>query len=101
MEERGAGTESGLGGNHHVLAASAQRLAENLLRLSFRVYVGGVEKINAGVESLADDLSGQGFVDLGDGGEQARARSESHGAEGHAGNHESCISESRILHVLS
>src|SRR5437868_163927 len=99
MEERGPGTESGFGGNDHVLAAGSQRLTQYLLGLAFRIYVGGVEEVNASVESLADDLVSQSSVDFGDGCEESLARSEGHGAEGHAGNYQSCISESRILHV--
>src|SRR5438045_3278192 len=91
MDEGRSRTKSGLGGNDHVLAARSQRLAQYLLGLAFGINVGGVKEINAGVESLSDDLFSQSSVDFGDGCEESLARSEGHGAERHAGNYQSCI----------
>jgi hypothetical protein len=44
-----------LGGEHDVVAASLERLADDLLRLAGRVDIGGVDEVDAGVERAVDD----------------------------------------------
>ena len=87
MQHRLARAESDLGGDRHILAARAQRLAEHLLGLAAGVAVGGVEKIDARVERLADHLIRQLGADLGHGGKRSFAGAEGHGAESQSGNH--------------
>src|SRR5918994_383960 len=41
-----------LGGQHDVVAAALQRLADDLLRLALRVDVGGVDEVDPGVQRL-------------------------------------------------
>lgn len=46
-----------LGGQDDLLAAGAQRLAENLLGLADRIDIGGVEKIDAAVDADFDEAA--------------------------------------------
>lgn len=47
-----------LGGQHDVVAAAIERLADDLLGLAGGVDVGGVDEVDAGVEGGVDDADG-------------------------------------------
>jgi hypothetical protein len=49
--------------DHDLVAATAERPAEELLRLPVAVEVGGVEERRAGLEGRGDDLTGPMLVD--------------------------------------
>ena len=55
-----------LGRDQHTVAASLQRLADDLLRRARRVDVGRVDHVDAGVERHVDLPLGAGEVDLAD-----------------------------------
>src|SRR6266576_3750779 len=54
--------EGGLGGNQYILTAPLNGLAQNLLGQSFRVNVGGVKKIDAGLQADGDEAASLGYV---------------------------------------
>ena len=45
------------GGEHYTVASALQRLSDDLLRLTAAVSVGGVDKVNPGVQRLVDDAN--------------------------------------------
>ena len=53
-----------LGGKHHVVAAALQSLADDLLRLSRRVHIRGVDEVDAGVQRGMDDPDALGVVGI-------------------------------------
>jgi len=50
-----AGVLAGLLGGEHLVAAAAQRLADDLLRLPSRVHVRGVDEVDSAVQRGVDD----------------------------------------------
>jgi hypothetical protein len=65
-----------LGGQHDVVAAALERLADDLLRLAGRVDVGGVDEVDAGVQRGVDDADGVVVVGVAPGAEHHRAQAE-------------------------
>jgi len=95
---RSNAAESGFGRDEEFVAASGDGLTENFFGRSVGIPVGGVEKIDAGVEADGDELFC--FVDLGGapGFEEFVGAAEGAGAEGNFGNCEAGIAEETILH---
>ena len=46
-----------LGGQHDISATTLERLADDLLRLSAAVSIGGVDEVDAGIQGLVDDTN--------------------------------------------
>ena len=65
-----------LGGQHDVVAAALERLADDLLRLAGRVDVGGVDEVDAGVQRAVDDADRVVVVGVAPGAEHHRAEAE-------------------------
>ena len=78
------GAAAHLGGDDHVFARDlqiAQRLAEHDLGLAFRIDVGGVDEVDAGVERALDQRRRAFLLDRADGAPDAGAAAEGHRAE--------------------
>jgi hypothetical protein len=65
-----------LGGEHHVLAAALEGLADDLLGLAGGVDVGGVDEVDPGVERGVDDADRLVVVGLTPGAEHHRAEAQ-------------------------
>ena len=62
-----------LGGQHHVVPAAAQGLADDLLRLPRRVHVRGVDEVDAAVQRGVDDPDAVLVIGVAPGAEHHRA----------------------------
>ena len=65
-----------LGGQHHVVASTLQRIADDLLALPGGVDVGRVDEVDAGIDRPVDDPSALGVVGVAPGAEHHRAQPE-------------------------
>jgi hypothetical protein len=65
-----------LGGEHDVVAATLEGLADDLLGLAGRVDVGGVDEVDAGVKGRVDDADRVLVVGVAPGAEHHRAEAE-------------------------
>src|SRR5580692_6490062 len=84
-----------LGREHDVVAASLQRLADDLLRFAGGVPVGGVDEVDPGVEGLVDDAGRVFVVGIAAGPEHHRA--ERVGADLDAGPAEGAVLHESLL----
>ena len=57
-----AHAKRGLGGNQDILAASCDGFAEDFFGEALRVDVGGVEQIDAGLQTNRDQAGGFGYI---------------------------------------
>ena len=74
---------------------SASALAEDRLALAARVHVGGIEKVDAGVERAVDEGVGLVLADLAD---AVEAGPEGHRAEAEFGDFEAGAAERAVVH---
>src|SRR5919198_1291189 len=63
-----------LGGDHDVISAAFQRLADDLLGLALAVPVGGVDEVDAEIECLVDDPRALAVIGVGHLSEHHRAK---------------------------
>ena len=102
IDQRGPGSEPGLGCDHDVLALGAERLAQHLLGLTFGVDAHRTEEVDAAVEGLIlHQLVRQSLSDFRDRSEDSAAASKRHRAEGQARNNQTGVAHSCILHALT
>jgi len=83
-----------LGRQDDAVAAAAQRLADDRLRLALGVDVGGVDEVDAGVQRLVDDRGRGVVVGLAPGAEH-------HGAEAERADEHPGVAEVAVLHRSS
>ena len=101
VHPRSAGFTEHLGGNDHVLARNfqvLQRLPGDLLRTPFRVNVGGVDKVDPGIQRAAHQLLGLVLLKLTNFAPHAAFTAEGHGAEAEFRNKQSGIAQFLITH---
>src|SRR5690349_185060 len=89
----GTAAEAAFLRDRHGLPAAFDRLAEDFLRESARVAVGGVEHVDAGFKADVDQSLGLGDVARPPGLEEFIAAAEGTGAEGERRNHEARCAE--------
>jgi hypothetical protein len=63
-----------LGGQHYTVASAFQRLADNLLRLAAAIPVGGVDEVDAEIQSFVDDADAVVVVGIAQSAEHHRAQ---------------------------
>ena len=80
-----------LGGQDDVVAATGERLADDLLRLALAVHVGGVDEVDPGVERGVDDADRLLVI-------RVAPRSEHHGAEAHLADRDAGASQQTLFH---
>ena len=83
-----------LGGEHDVVAAAREGLADDLLGLPGAVDVGGVDEVDAGVERRVDDPDRLVVV-------RVAPRPEHHGAEAELADRDAGASQRALLHICS
>src|SRR6185437_5367362 len=96
--ERGARAKSNLGGDDHLIAMRPERRTEQALGFAAGVAIGGIEKVDSGLEGAADELAGEVRAHLIYGAEILVARGERHGTEGETGDGQARIAEQAVLH---
>jgi hypothetical protein len=85
-----------LRGEHHVLAPSAgERLADDQLRLTPGVGIGGVDEIDSGVQRAVNDLDSVVVVGVAGGAEHHRAEAQL--ADGDAGASQGSVIHGELL----
>jgi len=100
----GTGASPHLGGDDHILARNAHildRAAQDPLRLAFRIDVGRVDEIDAGIDGLTEQIVGRRLIDLSDDRPQLAAAAESHGAEADFRNEKAGAAQWLIFHCNS
>src|SRR5690606_21400361 len=85
--------EAGLGGEHDVVAAALEGLADDLLRLAAGVDVGRVDEVDPGVERPVDDLDRVLVVGVAE-------RAEHHGAQRERADLDPGAAEGAVLHAV-
>src|SRR5882672_8493651 len=79
----------GFRGNQNLVAAPRNRFAQNFLREAFRVNVGGVKQVDAGLETDRDEAGGFGHVAGAPAAEKLRTSTKRAGAKTEGGNFQS------------
>ena len=88
-----------LGGEKHVGALLAERLADDLLRRAGGIDVGGVDQVDAGVEADGDLTLGFGEADRPD--RAVLGPAERHRAHGHRRNLEAGAPQKPVFHLAT
>ena len=83
------GRVEALGGDHQVVAAAADQLAQHLLGLAVVVLVGGIEEVDAGIARGAEHATRFGGVGV---------AAEGHRAEAKLGHLHAAAAEDAIFH---
>ena len=97
-----AGAAAHLGGDDHILASHpqiAQRLPQQDLGLAFRIDVGGVDEIHAGLERPRDQGRRALLVERADRAPEPGTAAESHGSEANLRDELACSAERAIAHA--
>jgi hypothetical protein len=90
-----------LGGDDHIAARDAEVLdgaPQNSLGLAFRIDIGGVDEINAGIDRKAQKLICGSLVELADDRPQLASAAEGHRAKANFGNEQAGAAELLVFH---
>ena len=94
------GTELACADHTVAMGEVIQRSAEDHFALSVRIHVGGIEKVNAGFDRVADDRSARFLVER-PGRVGTRRLSKTHASDADGGNVQTCATELLVLHANS
>jgi hypothetical protein len=107
-QPRGAGVvgavaqpQPGLAGQDHLVAAAAQRFAEDGFGRAVGIDIGGVEEIDAGFDGQIDHAACFGDIGVAPGAEQRTLAAEGAGTEAERGDFEAGTAEKTGFHGMS